>query len=501
VKQGLAAARILLIALAGAFAPRNAAAQAPPEQPAVVPSAPADEYGIFEPVTIDPPASDPPASPSLGAAPDAPTSEPARTVEPATEITTATVPATEPDEPKPTLANLDREREAALPNARYKIGNGVTLSSANGRYSLQVRARLQFRYDLDHPNFEDEATSHVFQIRRARVVLAGNVFSPHIRYQFQFGFSPRDMANDIPSDLEDSIRRNPLRDARLEFTRLRDFTIWAGQMKVPFSRERVISSSNLSMVDRSLVNAELSLDRDIGVAAISKDIGGLGKLAYYAGVFLGEGRNSFESQDTGLLYVGRFEVNPFGQFEDYVEGDGERSEKPGLSLGAAYAFHDRAHAARGVGGNPPADGGTTNFHHFTADVVFKWWGVSLLTSFHLRRGFDRVNGGALDADDMPIPTAPARQGIGWLGQLGWVVPKIPLEFVGRYGLSRNIYGDQSTQPDADEVGAGINWYFVGHNLKLQLDYFRLWDGSLAASYGEQARLGTDRIRVQVQLYF
>jgi phosphate-selective porin OprO/OprP len=483
-----------LLALAGAFTSKEASAQAPPT---AEPSAPAVEYGIFQPVTIDPP-----APPPLDAAPAAPSPEPARVSEPATEIAPTTAPAAEPDGPEPTLANLDREREAELPNVRYKIGNGVTMSSANGRYSLQVRARLQVRYDLDHPNVEGEPVSQTFQIRRARVVLAGNVFSPHIRYQFQFGFSPRDMANDIPSDLEDSIRRNPLRDARLEFTRLRDFTIWAGQFKVPFSRERVVSSSNLSMVDRSLVNAEFSLDRDIGIAALSKDIGGLGgKLSYYVGVFLGEGRNSFESQDAGLLYVGRFEVNPFGKFEDYVEGDGERSEAPGLSIGAAYAFHDRAHAARGVGGNAPADGGTTDFHHFTGDVVFKWWGVSLLTAVHLRRGFNRVNGGALDADDMPIATAPARQGLGWVGQLGWVVPKVPLEFVGRYGLTRNIYGDQSNQPDADEAGGGINWYFVGHNLKLQVDYFRLWDGSLGATYAEQAKHGDDRVRVQVQLYF
>jgi phosphate-selective porin OprO/OprP len=477
-------ARILFLALVGALASRNAAAQAPPD----------DEYGIFAPVTIDPPPAPPP--------PDAPATEPAPAIEPAPATEPAPKPdQPEPDEPKPTLANLDREREAELPNARYKIGNGVTISSANGRYSLQVRARLQFRYDLEHPNVEGEPVSQLFQIRRARVVLAGNVFSPYIRYQFQFGFSPRDMSNDIPSDLEDSIRRNPLRDARLEFTRLRNFTIWAGQSKVPFSRERVISSSNLSMVDRSLVNAEFSLDRDIGIVATSKDLGGLGKLGYSLGVFMGEGRNSFESRDAGLLYVGRFEVTPFGKFEDYVQGDGERSKAPGLSIGAAYAFHDRAHAARGVGGNPPADGGTTNFHHVTADLAFKWRGVSLLTAFHLRRGFDRVNGGVVDADDMPIATVPARQGIGWIGQLGWVVPKIPLELVGRYALARNVYGQQSSQPEADEAGVGINWYFVGHNLKLQLDYFRLWDGSLGASYAEQARHGTDRFRVQVQLYF
>ena len=86
-------------------------------------------------------------------------------------------------------------------------------------------------------------------------------------------------------------------------------------------------------------------------------------------------------------------------------------------------------------------------------------------------------------------------------KLGWLVPNIPLEFVARYGLTRNIYGANSSQPNNDEAGGGINWYFVGHNLKLQLDYFRLWDGSLGASYGEQARHGTDRIRLQLQVHF
>jgi phosphate-selective porin OprO/OprP len=456
--------------------------------------APPDEYGVFEPVTIDPPPprSDPPSS--------APASEPAPA--PAPEPPSHPTIAAEPeDDPEPTLANLDRTRVVDMPHARYGVGKGLTVSSANGRYSLQIRARLQIRDDIEHPNFEDEPTTNLFQIRRARVLLTGNVFSPYVRYYIQLGFSPRDMSNDLPSDLEDSIRRNPLRDARVELTRLRDFTIWAGQFKVPFSRQRTISSSNLSVLDRSLVNAEFSLDRDIGITARSQDLGGIDKLAYYVGVFMGEGRNAFESRDAGLLYVARFEVLPLGRFEDYVEGDVFRSEKPGLSIGAAYAFHDRAHAARGVGGDPPADGGTTNFHHVTADFMFKWQGVSLFSGFHLRRGFHRVNGGALDDAGMPIATVPARQGIGWFGQFGWVVPKIPLELVGRYGMTRNVYGDQSTQPNADEAGGGVNWYFIGHDLKLQLDYFRLWDESLGASYAEQARHGTDRIRLQLQVYF
>ena len=404
-----------------------------------------------------------------------------------------------------TILNAKHGEESDVAQSRYKIGKGYTLSSKDGRFSLQVRGRIQFRYDLEHYNTTGTAakdTVQSLQLRRMRLMLQGAVFSPYVKYHLQFGFSPRDMQNDLPNE-PGSIRRNPLRDARIEFDRLRDFTVWVGQFKAPFSRERMLSSANMNLVDRSTVNAEFNLDRDLGVQVMSKDLGGLGgRLAYYAGVFMGEGRNSFDLTDSGMLYVGRFEVNPFGKFEDYSQGDLARSAKPGLSIGGAYAYQDRAHAARGNVGDYPIDRGTTNFHHVNADIMFKWRGLSFQTAFHFRKGFNRKTGGAVDETGTPIPTVAARQGLGWFAQTGYVVPKIPLEVVGRYSLIRNNYGKTlSSLPDTDEAGGGLNWYFVGHDLKLQLDYFRLWDQTMGTTNAERARNGTDRIRLQVQVYF
>lgn len=403
-----------------------------------------------------------------------------------------------------TVANVAAGDDSDLGKSNYKIGKGLTLSSKNGRFSLQIRGRIQLRYDAQHYNRGGEAarpTDHSLQIRRLRLQLRGHVFSPFVKYYFQFGFSPADMQNDMP-DEPGSIRRNPLRDARIELDRLRDFTVWMGQFKVPFSRQRVNSSSAQNLVDRSIVNSEFNLSRDLGVMVGSKDLGGLdGRLAYSAGVFMGEGRNTFELTDPGLLYVGRLELLPFGKFDDYSEGDLTRSPTPGLSIAAAYAFQDRAHAARGVVGDPPADRGTTNFHHVTSDILFKWHGASLAAAFHLRRGFARRPGDATDEAGDPIAPVAARQGIGVLTQLGYLVPKIPLEIVARHAIVRNIYGAESSMLDADEAGGGLNYYFVGHDLKLQLDYFRLWDASLGDTTAEAARNGTDRVRVQVQLYF
>lgn len=473
-------------------------------QPAPVtsPSEPAAAPASEAPPVDATPGETPPSTP----APEAttkPAPEPAPAVAPA-----ATAKPPDPHAPAPavgatesTWKNAKLGDETDVARSKYKIGKGFTVASKDGRFSLQIRGRMQFRYDIEHPNLPDTQTHQILQVRRMRLLLQGTVFSPYIKYHFQFGFSPRDMVNDLPNE-EGSVRRNPLRDARIEFDRLRDFTVWVGQFKVPFSRQRMLSSSNMNLVDRSAVNAEFNLDRDIGIQAMSKDVGGLGnRLAYYAGVFIGEGRNNYAVSDFGMLYVGRVEVLPFGKFDDYVEGDIGRSKTPGLSIGGAYAFQDRAHVARGVVGDYPADRGTTDFHHVNADIMFKWHGVTLQTALHWRKGFNRRSGGATDEMGDPIALEAARSGLGWYGQLGWVVPKIPLEIVGRYSLIRNTFGAASSLRDADEAGGGINYYFVGHDLKLQLDYFRLWDQSMGASPAERAANGLDRVRLQLQVYF
>ncbi|HEY8378310.1 MAG TPA: porin, partial [Nannocystis sp.] len=425
--------------------------------------APPAEVGPWTPA-VQPPAASPPAlpvpaEPPADATPAAPPTTPVAASPPAASVLAAQPAPTSASDKKParspalgsadaTVFNTPPDPEFEVTRARYKFGKGFTVASADGRFSLQIRGRLQFRYELSHPGVPDEPTRHAFFVRRFRLLFQGNVFSPFIKYYFQFGFSKDDTQSELPRE-PGSSRYIPIRDARIQFERLRDFNVWVGQMKVPFSRQRVNSSSALNMPDRSLVNSEFNLSRDLGVLFTSQDLGGLGgRLAYYAGVFMGEGRNAFDLRDFGMLYVGRLEVRPFGKFDDYTEGDLARSKTPGLSIAGAYAYQDRAHGVRGVTGDPPPDGGTTNFHHVNADILLKWRGLSLATAFHLRRGVHRIGGGAVDETGTPIPTAPARQGIGWLGQLGYLVPKIPLELVARYALIRNIYGAASSMPNA-----------------------------------------------------
>jgi hypothetical protein len=133
--------------------------------------------------------------------------------------------------------------------------------------------------------------------------------------------------------------------------------------------------------------------------------------------------------------------------------------------------------------------------------MFKWKGLSFHTAFHWRKVVNRTSGGALDEDGNLIPEELGRSGLGWLGQLGYLVPKIDLEVVGRYVLVRNVFGEESSLGFRDEAAVGINYYFAGHNLKLQLDYGRLWGAEQGPGYTNAARRGTDRIRLQMQLAF
>jgi hypothetical protein len=226
-----------------------------------------------------------------------------------------------------------------------------------------------------------------------------------------------------------------------------------------------------------------------------------GRLGYQAGVFMGDGRNAFELDTLGMLYVARIEVRPLGSFEDGDEPDLERTPRPRFKLAGAYAYHDDAPGDRGVHGNVPADGGTTDIHHATADLLGKWKGLSVQGAFHWRKARRRNPGDAVDELGMPIPVAPPLDAIGWLGQIGWLVPKIDLELVGRYSGVRRLGDGSGELAFRDELGGGVGYYFFGHGLKLQLDYFRLWHADLGATPGEAIRNGTDRVRLQLQLAF
>lgn len=382
--------------------------------------------------------------------------------------------------------------------ARWRPGVGVEVASKNGRFSLAFNAFMQLQAMVLRTPGEPAGplgaagpahTDLTFHFRRARVWLSGNVFTQNIKYRIALTFAPMELG------FKDGVpHRTPILDWFFTFDRFRDFTVQVGQYKVPYNLQRMNKITSLQFVDRSLANNEFTLDRDIGIDLRSKDLGGLGKLRYYLGVYLGDGIAKFGPTDFGLTYLGRFEVLPFGLFDDLEESDLDRSRKPRLALGAAYAFADRnPRDSHGFFAAIPLDGGSTSSHNATADLNFKIAGFSLAGAFFWRYGW-RHPGDAVDATGAPQPTVAPRNGLGYYAQAGYLIPKTPLELGARWG---QIYGVRfrhgTSLPNQTEVGGVLNLFFARHFLKLQLDYLRLYSAALSGP--------ADQVRLQLQATF
>ena len=331
-----------------------------------------------------------------------------------------------PPPPSPLAPTGEAAAMAERPfgQATYRPGGGLTLKSQDDRFAISVSSWAQLLFTAKHdplPPTGTEPTTASLKLRRARLVMQGHVFSPNVKYYAHLMFSPKDLA------FKDGVpHRGPMFQWYMSFTRLRHANVQAGFFFVPYARQRMQPLPRLQFADNSTASYEFTLDQDIGIQVSSPDIAGLGLMRYYAGVFMGEGYDWYRPSDFGLTYMGRFEVLPLGMFEDFSEADFERGLRPRLSLGAAYAYSDRDHRTRAIAGTGFADGGTMRSHNLTADLMFKWAGLSVLGDVYCvgprgspagsrRRGrTDRGAGGpqrpGMDRADGPVRAAYARRG-------------------------------------------------------------------------------------------
>jgi phosphate-selective porin len=376
--------------------------------------------------------------------------------------------------------------QSAAEGLYVEFGRGVRLAGEEGGFGLTLRGRVQsratFRSHLDDNNPDTPPSDLSFQIRRARLVLLGDLPDQNLQLYMQLGFSSGDL---------DSTRPVPLRDAVLTWTPTRDVNLRVGQMKVNYSRERVISSSALQFADRSGVNAEFNLDRDVGVQLFSNDLFGLDeRLSWQFGAYGGAGRNRTNT-GTGLLYVGRLQFNPLGAFSDsLVEADIGRSRQPRLSIGATAGLHADAEGALSNRG-ALLTFGPQRTTHYGLDVLFKVAGFSLQSEFLVRD----VDGPTL-VDVAADPTLAnvditlGRSGRGLLVQTGYVFAK-GYEIAARLATIEPL--NDSDVVASQQPALAFGKYFLRHDLKLQGDYTLLFNDGAADPEHE--------LRVQLQFYF
>lgn len=340
------------------------------------------------------------------------------------------------------------------------FGKGVRFIAPDSTFSINFSARFQsllvVGQTLDNGESDPESS---FMIRRSRLKFDGFAFKTNITYKIELGLSNRDMGKPIT---QTGNAPGFIYDAVLKWEPVKNFSIWVGQTKLPGNRERVISSQQLQLVDRSIVNAEFNIDRDAGIQLHHNFK--VGKMVFREAFSLssGEGRNITTNNTGGFDYTGRIEWLPFGNFKnkgDYSGSDLEREDKLKLSIGIGYDYNDDASRVQGQLGNFLP--GTTDLSMIMSDMMLKYKGFSVMAEYMNKEASNPVltdTGGAVLGEFYT--------GYGYTVQAGYLL-KNNLEFCGRY--SQVVPVEEISENQVSQYTFGVSRYFKAHNLKIQSD--------------------------------
>ncbi len=352
-----------------------------------------------------------------------------------------------------------------------KFGKGlINFTAKDSSFSVKFAPRFQVRSisSWDHDGNEYGSPEHNFIVRRARLKFDGFAYSPKLKYKIELGLSNRDISG------ANQFNRNTPRyilDAVIMWNFAGNWELWAGQTKLPGNVERVVSSANLQLVDRSLLNSRFNIDRDLGIQLRHKtNLGGDFLMREKFSISQGEGRNVSEGNEGGLQYTARLEFLPFGTFiskGDYSQSDLKREEKPKLMVGLTYNYNQDAVRERGFAGDYMiiTDGSLYETDQTTifADAMFKYNGFSFMGEYAKRTADNEI---ATEADGITPTGDVVLTGNALNLQAGYLF-KNNYEIAGRFTTTN--YESITNRDPEKQYTLGFNKFVVGHKLKVQSD--------------------------------
>ena len=352
-----------------------------------------------------------------------------------------------------------------------KFGNGmINFVAKDSSFSVKFAPRIQSRYQTERSYYEEDydPVDINFSVRRARLKFDGFAFSPKLKYKIELGLSNRDISG------ASAYNRNTPRyilDAVVIWNFHENFELWAGQTKLPGNIERVVSSANLQLIDRSLLNSKFNIDRDMGIQLRHKSrFGGNWIIKEKFSISQGEGRNITEGNIGGLQYTSRLELLPFGEFSskgDYSQGDLKREKSIKAMFGFTYDINENAVKSRSNMGSYmiQSSGGLfeTDITTIFLDGIIKYNGYAFMGEY-ANRDADQIE--ALEEDGRTKTGAVVGAGSA-LNIQGSYLFKSNFEITARY---TNINFKEITRlSDLKQITFGVSKYVVGHSLKIQAD--------------------------------
>lgn len=358
------------------------------------------------------------------------------------------------------------------------FGKGlINIVGKDSSYTMKVGTRVQILTISNWDIVENTGLGNPkqnFLVRRARLKFDGYAYTPKLVYKMELGLSNRDISG--ASEFTGNSPRYIL-DAVVKWNFYKNFVLWFGQSKLPGNIERVISSGNLQQVDRSLLNSNFNIDRDMGFQ--------LRHEFYLINRFLireilafsqGEGRNITTGNLGGHQYTSRIELLPFGRFiakGDYIASDLVREQEPKLMLAVTYDTNRNAVKTRSNQGSYMFNNlgfYTTDINTIFVDAMFKYNGFSFMGEYAHRTAQDPLaknSDGTLTGDEVQV-------GDGLNLQTGYLFNN-NLEVSGRYTHIKLDEVITGRNPQS-QYTIGLSKYIVGHKLKVQTDLSYLDQG-------------------------
>ena len=350
------------------------------------------------------------------------------------------------------------------------FGKGMlNFVAKDSTFSIKFAPRFQVRTmsSWDHNGESYSSPDHNFIVRRARLKFDGFAYSPKLKYKIELGLSNRDISG------ANEFNRNTPRyilDAVIMWKFAKNWEFWAGQTKLPGNIERVISSGNLQLIDRSLLNSRFTLDRDLGIQLRhTSSLSGTFLMREKFSISQGEGRNVTEGNEGGLQYTARVELLPFGAFKskgDYVQSDLKREVTPKLMASVTYNYNQDAVRERGFAGDYMIrqNGSIYQTDQTTlfVDAMFKFNGFSFMGEYAKRTADNEI---ATELNNTPTGDVVVTGNA--LNLQAGCLFKNNYELAGRY--TSITYEDITGGAPVQQYTLGFNRFVVGHKLKVQSD--------------------------------
>ena len=291
----------------------------------------------------------------------------------------------------------------------------------------------------------DTTDENGFSLKRTRLTIAGHQptdLGVRVGFELEAEFTPEFQLKDAFVSAAGELPNRGL--WRLDF----------GQVKVPISRQTLVSDAELQMVEKAQLTS-LAPDRQLGVrGTVNPPFLPMIELA--GSVFNGDGANQITNIDERYLWAGRLAIRPVGYTARLTEG--------------AFA-RDQISVAASFGRNRQKEGSIeTVLYYLGFDAFVSWNGISgtaeyLLVRTDFKEDVDPGSDRDFDANGLNV-------------QLGYLLP-VPgamyrrFEVAGRFEeIDRNdtvpIQGPGDINQSLRTYTAGVAYYHREHNLKAQL---------------------------------